>query len=507
MPIFTFTHWPGIPISLLLHLIPTPVAAKLPFNSQITQPVLKHSNEVSFDPLGVAAVLYNPRADISAARLYMQPDRSIFRWHHTMMIGGTLTPLSVLVDYLTSKMSSLHPAVSMCLRDRIMLRVRSTMVFSELPISMSNAWLHDVLAFKSSLIPENDFAVAEVEDIFVQPNIRSPKAIESIVTGNDTPPVKSRSPFLTLLDLLGYFGGLLILTGLVFSILTGDVWAISLFGIYALHCLASTIIAYNPLVKPQDNTIVLSSKPEYFVYQRPEGGTIVFKGRKDTLERWARLTWKFDPTPYNHFLHGFWTITGTMAAIASVACMVNMAAVLQLGFLGLMGYSSLAEILATQIGWKLQAEARGEVVRNKDRHSVEPTFLRENPTRSKGIIRATLMCELDEKMWFTLKLLPAIAPFKKMLDLLNELKTVKEERDMLQKVQAYRDNLGVVPLAEGIEVKKVEDTKINKVEDTEGEKVDDKEDKMDDQSRKLAGRIADEREDAWREVRNIPKEV
>lgn len=412
------------------------------------------------------------------------------------MIGGALTPISVLVDYLTSKMSSINPAVSMCLKDRIMIPVSSTMVFSELPVSMSNAWLRDVLAFKSSLMPENDFAVAEVEDVFVQPNIQSPRA-----------------PFLTLIDLLGYFGGLLILTGLIFSTLTGDVWAISLFGIYALHFLANTIIACNPLVYPQDSTIVLSREIEYFVYQRPEGGTIVFKGRKDTLERWARLTWKFDPRLHKHFLHWFWTITGTMAAVASVACMVNMAAALQLGFLGLLGYSSLAEILATQIGRKLQlAEARAEVLRNEHRHSVEPTFLRENLTRSMGIIRATLRCELDVK-WFTLKLLPpANAPFENMVDLLNELKTVKDERVMIQKVQAYRKNFGVVPLAEGT---KVEDTKINKVEDTEVESVDDKEpkkpedtgDKTDDRLRKLARRIADEVEDAWREVRNVTKEV
>ena len=79
MPTSTVTHWPGIPISLLLHLLPAPAAGKLTFNSEIVTPVLKHSNEVSFDPLGVAAVPYNPRANISTARLYTQPDRSIFR--------------------------------------------------------------------------------------------------------------------------------------------------------------------------------------------------------------------------------------------------------------------------------------------------------------------------------------------------------------------------------------------------------------------------------------------
>ena len=198
-----------------------------------------------------------------------------------------------------------------------------------------------------------------------------------------------------------------------------------------------------------------------------------------------------------------------------VACMVNMTAELQLGFLGILGYSSLAEILATQIARRLQAEARGGAMWNKHGHRLEPTFLRENPTRSVGIIRATLTCELDGKMWFKLKLLPTNAPFEKMVDLLNELKAVKEETVMVQIVQAYRDTFGVVPQAEGIGDRRVEDTKIDKVEDievknlndNETKKAEDSEDNIDNQLRELAGRIADEMEFAWREVRNISKEV
>jgi hypothetical protein len=407
---------------LLLPIFPQSASASLPFNSKITQPVLKHSNEVTFDPLGVAAILYNPRAETSAARLYTQPDRAIFRWPHTTMIGATLTPLSVLVDYLTSKFSSIDPAVSMCLKDRINLPVRSTMVFPDLPISLSNAWMRDILAFKPSRCPENDFAVAEVDDFFVQPNLGTPSNTN---TNTSTAP-------LTALDLLALLCGLLILTGLALSIITGDIWASTLFLIYTFHWLASTLISFNPLVKLQENKIVPDSSTQYCVYQRPEGGTVVFKGRKDTLERWARMTWIFDPRPQNRFLHWFWTITGTLGAVVSVACMVNMAAYLQLGFLGVLGYSSLAEIMATQVARKLQARARGRGLRTATAGEKvgygEPTFVCDNRTRTMGIIRATLKCGLDGQMWFDLGLLPQDnLVFKRMVDLLDRLRTVEDE--------------------------------------------------------------------------------
>ncbi|KAJ6602113.1 hypothetical protein B0H10DRAFT_2081423 [Mycena sp. CBHHK59/15] len=448
-------------LCLLLPLFPQSVSATFPFNSKISQPVLKHSNEVSFDPLGVAAVLHNPRAETSAARLYTQPDRAIFRWPHTMMIGGVLPPLSVLVAYLTSKFSSIDPAVSMCLKDRINLPVRSTMAFPDIPISLSNAWLRDILAFKPSHYPENDFAVAEVGDSFEQLNLGEPTAFHTHVLTPFPTPTKPRPAPLTILDLLDLLCGLLILTGMVFSVLVGDVWARTLFLIYTLHWLAGTIISFNPLIKLQENKIVLDTSTQYAVYQRPEGGTVVFKGRKDTLERWARMTWQFDSRPQNHFLHWFWTITGTLAAVASVACMVNMTAYLQLGFLGVLGYSSSPQTAS---------RARGGTAASGKAASPY-SIVGENRTRTMGIIRATLTCGLDGRMWFDLKLLPKDEVFEKMLALLDQLRTVEDEQRMQTDIAEFRAKFGTVG---------------------EGEK---------DDVSKLAGRIAEEVKEAWRELR------
>jgi len=358
------------------------------------------------------------------------------------------------------------------------------MVFPELPVSLSNAWLRDILAFKPSPIPENDFAIAGVEGMFVQPSIKPSKAIESLITADPVPRFKSEVPLFTVLDLLGYICGLLIFTGLVFSVLTGDVWAITLFATYSLHWVASTIVSYYPLAKIQDNKIVSSASIEHCVYQRPEGGTVIFRGRKDTLERWARTTWKFDDKPYKHFLHWFWTITGSLAAVASVACMVNMAATLQLGFLGLLVYSSLAEIAGTQIARKLQGEAHR---RTGGRFTMDPTILRNNQTRSMGIIRATLMCQLNEDVWFKLKLLPEIVPFQRMMRLLEEVKNVDNETEMRRHVQIFREEFGI--------------------RGHEDEKEKYAGDSHEDKQKKLAQRIAGEIEEAWMEVKSQAKEV
>ena len=84
--------------------------AKLPFSSaSIKEGLQQGPNGVTFDPLAVAAILHNPRANTSAAKLYTQHDRDLFRWPHTMMFGGTLIPLKLLVQHLTSRPSSLHP--------------------------------------------------------------------------------------------------------------------------------------------------------------------------------------------------------------------------------------------------------------------------------------------------------------------------------------------------------------------------------------------------------------
>jgi hypothetical protein len=356
----------------------------------------------------------------------------------------------------------------MCLKDRISLSIRSTMVFLDLPVSLSNAGMTDILAFKPSRSPENDFVVAEVDDSFVQPNISQP-----------TKHHRHPAPFTTL-DLLALLCGLLILTGLLFSILTGDVWAMVLFTTYACHWVASTIISFHPLVKLQENRIVSDSSPHYCVYQRPEGGTVIFRGPKDTLERWARLTWIFDRQPQNYVLHWFWTITGSLASVVSVACMVNMAAYLQLGFLAVLCYSSLAEILATQIARKLQASVRvggtGPAAAAGEkaawgRHS-EPTFVLDNRTRTMGIIRVTLKCGLEGQMWSKLELLPKIEEFKRMLALLDHLRGTEDEVVMQSHISTF---------------------KVEAVGEFEGRKL----------NEKLMQRMAEEAEAAWRDSSRI----
>jgi hypothetical protein len=111
------------------------------------QAQLENTTRVTFDPLAVAAVLHNPRADVSAARLYTQYDLPSFTWPHTMMMGGTLTPVKMLVEHLTATYSSVHPALSLCARNVQKLEIKSDMIFKELPLSFCNIWLNDALPF------------------------------------------------------------------------------------------------------------------------------------------------------------------------------------------------------------------------------------------------------------------------------------------------------------------------------------------------------------------------
>lgn len=72
----------------------------LPFSDSVSSAQLRGFDSITFDPLGVAAVLNNPRADLSAARLYVQSDRRAFRWPHTTMIGGECVFLTLLTPDL-----------------------------------------------------------------------------------------------------------------------------------------------------------------------------------------------------------------------------------------------------------------------------------------------------------------------------------------------------------------------------------------------------------------------
>ncbi|KAF3225187.1 hypothetical protein TWF191_005477 [Orbilia oligospora] len=308
-----------------------------PFPSGGPSGSLKDDNDITFDPLAVAAVLSNPRADRSAARLYLQLDRDDYKWPHTMMVGGTLPPMNTLVAHLSMNVTSIHPAITMCGIDIKLIPVRSDMIFKEFPVNNSNYRLNDLVEFRSSELAGNDFMVINMDDL-------DSKARRTHKLGMGPWPGRIS------LHLIGLANGILLLTGVAFSVLTADIWAGILFLFYALHWLASTFISYTQMIRIDvKGNIVEDPKPRYAVYQRPEGGTVIFKGRKETLERWARETMEFNKTPRIVFLHWFWMISGTMAATASVACMVNMRGYMQLGFLAVLLYSSAAEIVATQI--------------------------------------------------------------------------------------------------------------------------------------------------------------
>lgn len=387
-----YPRWPTIYAMLGLA---TAINAELPFSPKPPlRTALKRTGEVTFDPLAVAAVLHNPRAEASAARLYAQRDRDVFRWPHTMMVGGTLTPVRVLVDHLTSNISSVHPAISMCLQDATKFEVRSDTVFRELPVNFSNLWLHDILAFKSSRLPGNDFMVVRVYNIFGVPrDVRS-------------------WPENMVLNFVGLLTGLILAVGVVFSVLLEDIWAVTLFVLYLFHWVASTFVSFNALVTlhEPDNPIFLDPTIRYAVYQRPGGGTVVFKAEQDVLETWARMTWQFDRTWPNLILHWSWIITGSLAALSSIACMVNMIGIMQLVFLGVLLYSSAAEILVTQVARRLQVKSRSFDLR-------APVL--NNRTRTQAIICATLEvdkeCELKDLNWIELGLLPRKKVFENLL--------------------------------------------------------------------------------------------
>ncbi|EPS43793.1 hypothetical protein H072_2229 [Dactylellina haptotyla CBS 200.50] len=378
-----------------------------PFPDGTPQAALKQDHDVTFDPLAVAAILYNPRADLSAAKLYLQLDRDVFSWPHTMMIGGTLPPMNTLVAHLSTGITSIHPAITMCTKDVKLIPVRSDMIFQELPVNLSNYRVNDLIEFRSSQQSGNDFMVVNVDDLNKPSEFKRIKSL----------------PGRLALTLIGAVTGLLLIAGVVFGILTADIWAATLFFFYASHWLASTFISFAHMVRTDvKGAIAADNSPRYAVYQRPEGGTVVFKGKKETLERWARETLEFNKTPSAIFCHWFWMVSGTMAAISSVACMVNMRGYMQLGFLGVLLYSSVAEILATQLARHIQTATKG---------SVDHSMVGDNATRTTGIIRATVEvpsnCRLKGLDWIKLKLLPDWPVYQEMLDMLARINEIQDK--------------------------------------------------------------------------------
>ncbi|KAA6413330.1 MAG: hypothetical protein FRX48_03076 [Lasallia pustulata] len=428
---------------IILSILFQVTEAKLPFGSSINPPVLRRSSDITFDPLGVAAVLGNPRADLSAARLYVQSDRKIFRWPHTTMVGGALTPVKTLVDHLAQH-DSIHPAVSMCTRDETMIPIRSNTVFKELRVNVGNLWLRDVINFKPSKEevadngdkmtgwPGNDIAIAYVSRVFEPP-----------ASSSDP---QSSSPMVTirkhLITMTGVLTGLLLSTGACFSILTGDVWGAVLFVFYLSHWTVSTMISYTQLVTTTCPEIRPDETIRFAVYERPVGigGTVVFKGAQQDLERWARTTLQFRNTTLASTLHWAWLVTGTLSAISSIACMVNMSGKFQLVFLGVLAYSSLAELWLTQSARAIQRKL------SESKHVSRVVVLRGNQTRTKAIIRGTLSPEVGESCslanldWIGLSLLPKTPIFVGMQDMLRAISASAEPNEVATAVIAFRQS-------------------------------------------------------------------
>jgi hypothetical protein len=406
-------------------------ATEFPVPVSEAHPELKQDNGVTFDPLGVAAILYNQRADRSAARLYTQYDRNIFIWPHMTMIGGTLPPMQMLVERLTAPLKWIHPAIKMCAKDTTMLPIRSDIsgnVFRQLPYNLSNTWLSDIVSFEPSEHPGNDFAIVYVDRVHQKPRKNEKDASpegedheEEILIRSEIGNARWQAGRWTL-NLLCIINGAMVLTGMVFGILLADIWAFTLFLLYSLHWLASVAISIHPMVTVHTPARIVPELSDRFaVYEREEGGTVIFKGPQRTLETWARSTWEYNSSWDKDIRHWLWTITGSLSGIASVACMVNMHGTMQLAFLGVLVYASVAEIGATRIARILQTRAQGPIHRY---------FVLENATRSLSIIRATLTahppCRLTGLDWIKMGLLPDMLVFRKMQELLRDISQILE---------------------------------------------------------------------------------
>ncbi|KAL3469589.1 hypothetical protein BJX99DRAFT_251884 [Aspergillus californicus] len=411
--------------TLTLTLLTTLAEAKYPFSPSTPKASLRNEDSVSFDPLGVAAVLANPRADASAAKLYVQYDRDTFHWPHTSQIGGTLPAMKMLVEYVTSGLpsKSLSAPIKMCAKYITMIPVRSDFVFRELPLDFSNVWLSGLIGFRSGDVnPGNDFMI-----VYIDQTARSTG--EADIAAD----LKARRGRLALDPGLGWWmaarltlylliliNGAMILAAMLIGILSADIWAFTLFFLYGSHWIASALITFLPMVQPSTPLIDDERTPRYAAYERPEGGTVIFKGPKVNMEAWARTTWKYEPTTIQSILHVTFMATGASAAFSSIACMVNMRGYMQLAFLAVLVYATIAEIVATKISRWLQTKAKGVVPH---------ALLINNEKRTQGIISATVavqpLCRLEGFDWIAMGLLPDMPAFSAMRDALAEINTIQ----------------------------------------------------------------------------------
>ena len=167
----------------------------------------------------------------------------------------------------------------MCTRDEKSLDIVSNTLIRPPRINVSNLWLRDVVNFEPSkesrqnraagaehdeIIAtqsgraDNDFAIASVKHVFD----------ESALQAAELKKFGTRWR-LVVIDLTGYATGLLLAAGTVFSVLTGDLWAIALFFLYFSHWIASTLISFTHLVEPACPKIRPDDDIKFLVYERP----------------------------------------------------------------------------------------------------------------------------------------------------------------------------------------------------------------------------------------------
>lgn len=396
------------------------VLASLPWGTLTDGDLQGTQASFSFDPLALLAVLHNVRADQSAARLYHQDHPQLYRWKHTMMVGGALPPFKLLVAHLASQKKSIHPTMELFKESKDMgvLEVKSNIGFSVLPLSSSNLWLADLLDFPPSAQSQNDILIVHIESIHGERVLVEKDPEEHYVD----PRLLRFS--LNAVDLLIAF---LLVVGVICSILSGDMWATALFFTYLLHSLASSVVSFSSMVSTRSvkgRQIQEDACIHYAVLTRPGGGKIVFKGRKDTLETWARMTWTYQQSLLNDCIHWMWMATGSLSATASVVCMVNMAGSLQLAYLAMLVISSTCEIIVTRVVRRIQEMAI---------HYGDWRVLYDNDKWSKAVIRAAL--EVDDRWalhdlpWMDFELFPNRPSFTNLCRLLRSLREGSVGRD------------------------------------------------------------------------------
>ncbi|KAL7952684.1 hypothetical protein V8C34DRAFT_298811 [Trichoderma compactum] len=405
-------------------------AASLPWSQGDVTPGLKTSSSVSFDPLAVLAVLWNPRASVSASRLYAQPHRSEtkrLRWPHLMQIGTVTVPVSVLVGHFIRNYRSIHPGLEMFMGNVDNLNVKSTIgkvinLFPTLPLSGSESSFVDSLAFRPSIHPRNDIIIVSL----LRPGRRA-LTEKHIVPESQHGNTRYKMKWLlgkTIFGLTELVMGLILSGGLIFSVLLNDIWGVVLFGTYLLHCLASTAVSFCQLVESDTWKAELNIRQDddivFAIYERPAGGWVIFKGTQETMERWARTSWWFAGEKlHNKLAHWSWMITGLLAALASLANMVNMTGYMQLGFLAILLYGSLAELWLTVVDQMFQPESMSFLGPYSTR------TVAANDKKYKSIIQACLGVDdihrLGSVPWTTLGLLPNREPFLALEQVIRKL--------------------------------------------------------------------------------------